>query len=103
MCLRCCGRNCKAKAWLYYETCCYQYGSNNMTSSLKLSVIIPTYNRRNVLARTLPTIFTQDFPVDEYEVVIVVDGSTDGTSELLHSLKPSCALRIYEQPNRGQA
>src|SRR5262249_54967741 len=31
------------------------------------------------------------------------DGSTDDTSELLHSLKPSCALRIYEQPNRGQA
>jgi glycosyltransferase involved in cell wall biosynthesis/peptidoglycan/xylan/chitin deacetylase (PgdA/CDA1 family) len=69
---------------------------------LKFSVVIPTYNRETVLRRTLPSIFEQDFPADAYEVVIVVDGSTDGTSEFLRSAKPGCGLRIVEQANSGQ-
>jgi GT2 family glycosyltransferase len=75
-----------------------------MTSSLKLSVIIPTYNRRKVLERTLPTVFAQDFPGDQYEVIVVVDGARDGTAEMLRGFKPACTLRVIEQPlNRGQA
>jgi GT2 family glycosyltransferase/peptidoglycan/xylan/chitin deacetylase (PgdA/CDA1 family) len=71
---------------------------------MKTSVVITTFNRRDLLARTLPTVLKQDFPSDQYEVVVVVDGSTDGTTELLRSFKPSCALRIIEQqPNLGQA
>src|SRR5437867_2751922 len=70
---------------------------------MKVSVVIPTYNRRAVLARTLPTVLAQDFPLDGYEVIVVVDGSTDDTVELLYSLKPRCALRVFEQPNRGPA
>jgi glycosyltransferase involved in cell wall biosynthesis/peptidoglycan/xylan/chitin deacetylase (PgdA/CDA1 family) len=70
---------------------------------LKLSVIIPTYNRREILARTLSTVFAQEFPADDYEVVIVVDGSRDGTLEMLRGLRPACGLQILEQANRGQA
>ena len=48
-----------------------------MTSCIKLSVVVPTYNRREVLlSQTLPAIFGQDFPADEHEVIVVVDGST---------------------------
>ena len=73
-----------------------------MTTPLKLSVIVPTYNRGHILvSRTLPAIFGQDFPPDEYEAIVVVDGSTDGTAEMLRGLKPKCAFRILEQPNRG--
>ena len=70
---------------------------------MKLSVVIPTYNRRGVLAHTLPTVLEQDFPADQYEVVVVVDGSTDTTVEFLRGLKAPCALRILEQSNRGPA
>ena len=70
---------------------------------MKVSVIIGTYNRRDLLARTLPTVLTQDFPAHEYEVVVVVDGSTDGTVELLRDLRPPCELRVITQPNRGLA
>ena len=40
---------------------------------MQVSFIIPTYNRRELLRHTLPTIFKQDFPNHEYEVVVVVD------------------------------
>src|ERR1019366_3605324 len=70
---------------------------------MKISVIIPTYQRQNVLARTLPTVFGQVFPPDDYEVIVVVDGSMDGTVELLRQQKPACRLRIVEVPHRGQA
>jgi glycosyltransferase involved in cell wall biosynthesis/peptidoglycan/xylan/chitin deacetylase (PgdA/CDA1 family) len=69
---------------------------------MKLSVVVPTYNRCDVLiSRTLPAIFEQDLPVTEYEIVVVVDGSTDGTIEALREVRPPGTLRIVEQPNRG--
>jgi glycosyltransferase involved in cell wall biosynthesis len=70
---------------------------------VKLSVIVPTHNRRELLVQTLPKLFGQDFPSDEWELVIVDDGSTDGTGEFLKRLSPPCAMRIVEQSNRGPA
>jgi len=74
-----------------------------MPVNIKMSVVIPTYNRKDTLSRTLNSIFCQNFPTSDFEVVVVVDGSTDGTAELLRGLKAPCAFRIIEQPNRGQA
>ncbi len=74
-----------------------------MPSNKKISVVVPTYNRKSVLARTLDSIFTQKLEASAFEVIVVVDGSTDGTAEFLRKLKPSCAFRVIEQPNRGQA
>ncbi len=68
---------------------------------IRISVVIPTFNRRQVLERTLPLLLEQEFPADEYEVVVVVDGSTDGTQEWLESLKPKCGLKIFEAQHRG--
>lgn len=67
------------------------------------SVVMATYQRRDVLARTLPTVLEQDFPTEKFEVIVVVDGSTDGTVEMLASLGASRSFRVVEQPNRGPA
>ena len=69
----------------------------------QLSVVMATFNRRQILARALDSIFAQDLPPSEYELVVVVDGSNDGTTEYLRSLCPACALRVIEQPNQGHA
>lgn len=70
---------------------------------MRLSIIIPTYNRCALLARTLPTVFAQEFSACDREVIVVVDGSTDATLEMLRGFKPSCAFHVLCQPNRGQA
>src|SRR5262245_2023039 len=66
-----------------------------------VSIVIPTYNRRESLCRTLYSLFQQDFPMSDFEIVVVIDGSTDGTEEMLCSLEPPCALRWFVQENQG--
>jgi GT2 family glycosyltransferase len=68
---------------------------------IRLSVVIPTFNRRQVLERTLPALLAQDLAPEDYEVIVVMDGSTDGTAELLRDWKPKCAFRALEAPHRG--
>ena len=67
------------------------------------SVIVSTFNRRDLVLRTVRTLMEQSFPADQYEIVVVVDGSTDGTAPALRELRPSCGYRIIEQQNRGLA
>src|ERR1035438_8423532 len=69
----------------------------------QLSVVMATYNRRHILPRAIDSIFKQDLPPTEYELIVVVDGSNDGTTEYLKSLLPPCPLQIIEQTNRGLA
>lgn len=61
------------------------------------SLIIPTYNRADLIGRTLETVFSQERPPDE--VIVVDDGSTDGTLELLAGYGDK--LRVLRQENRG--
>lgn len=63
--------------------------------------MIPTYNRRQLLARTLSAVISQEFPNDAREIVVVVDGSTDGTIEYLRTVRAPCRLSVIEQSNRG--
>lgn len=52
---------------------------------IKVSVIIPTYNRKNLLEYTLKSFEQQTMSKDDYEVIICDDGSNDGTFELIES------------------
>ena len=70
---------------------------------IKLSVVIPTFNRGLVLQRSLTALLEQDLSPAEYEIIVIIDGSTDSTSELLCSWKPQCAFRVIEAPHRGPA
>lgn len=68
-----------------------------------VSVIIPTFNREKLLAETLETVFRQDYrPV---EIIVVDDGSTDGTLEMLGDLKPpeGITLRVIAGEHAGAA
>ena len=68
-----------------------------------VSIIVPTCNRQGILSRTLPALLGQEEPGADYEVIVVVDGSTDGTLEMLRQGKWGSRLRVIPQSNRGQA
>ena len=70
---------------------------------MQASVIVSTFERREVVLRTVDTLFAQDFPATDYEIIVVVDGSTDGTAAALRALPLGRRLRVIEQQNRGLA
>ena len=45
--------------------------------------------------------FSQEMPADEFEIIVVVDGSTDGTGQAIRELNTPFSLHIIEQANRG--
>ena len=47
---------------------------------MKISVVIPVYNKKDYIARCLEQILAQDFP--SFEVIAVDDGSTDGSGDI---------------------
>jgi len=67
-----------------------------------LSVIVATYNRATQLRACLESLAHQTLPAREFEVVVVVDGSTDATRDMLAGLTPPYRLISVAQPNRGQ-
>jgi glycosyltransferase involved in cell wall biosynthesis len=64
-----------------------------------VSVCIPTYNREHLLKETLDSVVAQTYR--DFEVVIVDDGSTDGTKQMLE--KHGFNVRYYWQKNSGDA
>ncbi len=73
--------------------------------NLSLTVIIPTYNRKDILRKCLNALFDQTYPQSDYEVIIVDDGSTDGTEEIVKFLINSspCILGYFKQKHKGPA
>lgn len=62
-----------------------------------------TYNRKRLLERALTALFNQNFPKDQYEIVLIDDGSTDGTGEYVKTLDPPCPMTYIHQQNSGLA
>jgi len=65
------------------------------------SVIIPTYNRAGLLRHTLDSLVGQHLPTAEFEVLVVDDGSSDGTAELVRGYADRLDLRYFFQPDEG--
>ena len=64
-----------------------------------VSVIIPAYNRADLIGETLESVFAQTYR--DYEIIVVDDGSTDNTKEVLASLAAAGKLRYTYQENAG--
>jgi glycosyltransferase involved in cell wall biosynthesis len=71
-----------------------------------VSVVIPTFNRAHQVQAALKSVLAQTYP--EFEVIVVDDGSTDGTGEAIQrlisqQLGNGKRIRYFFQPNQGQS
>ena len=65
---------------------------------MKISVVIPLYNKRNCIRETLRSVLNQSYT--DFEVLVVDDASTDDSLEVVKEFSDK-RLRIIEKPNSG--
>jgi len=72
---------------------------------MEISVIIPTYNRAEILKKCVNALFEQTYSPEKYEIIIIDDGSTDKTSDTINNLISGAPINIIykKQPNKGPA
>jgi len=68
-----------------------------------VSVVIPTYNKKDFLEITLTALGLQTYPLERFEVVVINDGSTDATETLVSSLKVPYQINYTRQENKGRS
>ncbi len=74
---------------------------NGDAATYKISVVLPTYNRLARLKQVLAGLERQTYPLADFEVVVVSDGSSDGTHEFLEGMDTPINLNVVVQSNQG--
>ena len=59
-------------------------------NNFKVSVIVPVFNASQYIGKTLDSIINQDF--DGYEIIVVDDGSTDNSLDIVNEALKSCEI-----------
>ncbi|NMM53372.1 glycosyltransferase [Paenibacillus aquistagni] len=72
-----------------------------MTNPLRASIIIPTYNRSEILSYTLESILRQSIDLNEIEVIVADDGSSDDTEEVVLRYQNKLKLKYVRQEDQG--
>lgn len=69
---------------------------------MKLSIIVPVYNAEKWLRRCVVSLLNQDIDKSEYEILLIDDGSKDGSLAIAHQLATEASnIRVFTQPNAG--
>jgi glycosyltransferase involved in cell wall biosynthesis len=66
-----------------------------------VSVLIDTFQHERFIEKAILSVLEQDFPAGEREIIVVDDGSTDGTPEIVRRFEPH--VRLLRKANGGQA
>ena len=74
---------------------------SEILSIVFLSVLVDTYNHQGLIDKALRSVLDQDYPPDRFEIIVVDDGSTDRTPEIVRQFEPR--VRLIRKKNGGQA
>ncbi len=72
-----------------------------MLSQKKISVIIPAYNCELFIKQTLESVFNQSMGMQNIEIIVINDGSTDSTLSILKDYEKQNKITLIDTPNRG--
>ena len=75
--------------------------SKAAAKNIQASIIIPTHNRARILKKVIESLSKQTYPADRFEVIIVDDGSTDNTGDVIRSVKVPYDLQYFKQRKEG--
>ena len=68
---------------------------------LSFSIVVPSHNRRDLLRGVLEGIAAQTYPLERLECVVVLDGATDGSAEMVRALDLPLVRRVVEKEKSG--
>ena len=77
------------------------WGKRKIMSKPYVSVLIDTYNHERLIAQAIMSVLEQDMLTAKVEIVVVDDGSTDRTPEIVSGFEPR--VRLIRKTNGGQA
>ena len=72
-----------------------------MTSDILLSIIIPYYNSDEWIGGMLDSLLDQDLPCDDYEIIVVDDGSTQSPTTLMNYVRMNPIIKHFRKENGG--
>ncbi len=67
-----------------------------------VSLVIPAYNEQDVIAEKLENTLALDYPSRQREIIVVADGSDDGTMEIVRTYAPQGVRLLYQPQRRGK-
>lgn len=84
----------------------FKFRKHKLSSYPKIGIVIPAYNEQESVTKCLESVFLSDYPKDSIAVIVVNDGSTDSTAQLVQCFKNKnnfSNLTLVSQPNLGKA
>lgn len=67
-----------------------------------VAIIVPCWNEETTLSKTIHSLLNLDYPKDKLEIIVVDDGSTDNTWEVLQKFKQTNQVKIFQKENGGK-
>ena len=67
-----------------------------------VSLVVAAYNEEKVIDAKLKNCFELDYPLDKLEVIIVSDGSTDRTPQIVENYRGRGVIGLYDAPRKGK-
>ena len=67
-----------------------------------ISVVIPAYNKEEVIVKTINSVINLDYPKDKLEIIVVDDGSTDKTYRIANQFENE-NLKVFTKENKGKS
>lgn len=69
---------------------------------MKISIIVPVYNSEKFIEKCIRSCYKQDIPIDRYELIVINDGSNDGSLDIVNRLASEYSnIRVFSQANAG--